>query len=150
VAQSPANVLVHLIFSTKHRHPWIRPEVRSELHRYVAGICRKQGCPALDVGGTEDHVHILFSLSRTVTISKLDEEVKTGSSKWIKSKGQEYADFAWQGGYGAFSIGQSGVEAARRYIGRQEEHHRKVSFQDEFRAFLRKYGVAYDEGYVWD
>jgi len=150
VAQSLANVLVHLIFSRKHRRPWIRPEVRSELHRYLAGICRTQGCPAWDVGGTEDHVHILFALSRTVTISKLDGEVKTGSSKWIKTKGQEYSDFAWQGGYGAFSIGQSGVAAARAYIARQEEHHRKVTFQEEFRAFLRKYGVEFDERYVWD
>jgi len=149
MAQSLSNVLVHLVFSTKNRHPWIRAEVRSELHRYLAGVCRKQGCPPLDVGGTGDHVHILFSLSRTLTVSRLDEEVKTSSSKWIKTKGPEYADFAWQGGYGAFSIGQSGVPAARAYIAGQEEHHKKLTFQEEFRAFLRKYGVEFDERYVW-
>jgi len=150
MAQSLANVLVHLVFSTKNRRPLIRPEVEHELHTYLAAVCREMGCPTLDVGGTEDHVHILFSLSRTVTLSKLDEEVKKRSSKWIKTKGEPFADFAWQAGYGAFSIGQSGVAGVKQYIASQKEHHRKVSFQEELRAFLRRYQVEFDERYLWE
>jgi putative transposase len=150
MAQSLANVLVHLVFSTKNRRPLIRPEVEHELHPYLAAVCREMGCPALDVGGTEDHVHILFSLSRTVTLSKLDEEVKKRSSKWIKTKAEGYADFAWQAGYGAFSIGQSGVAGVKQYIAEQKEHHRKVSFQEELRALLRRYQVEFDERYLWE
>ncbi|HUT32909.1 MAG TPA: IS200/IS605 family transposase [Planctomycetota bacterium] len=150
MAQSLANVLIHLIFSTKNRCPLIRPEVEHELHAYLAAVCREMGCPALDVGGTEDHVHMLFSLSRTVTLSKLDEEVKKRSSKWIKTKGEAFADFAWQAGYGAFSIGQSGVAGVKQYIAGQKDHHRKVSFQEELRAFLRRYQVGFDERHLWD
>jgi len=148
--QSLASVLVHLIFSTNHRIPYIRAEVEPDLHPYLAGICRNLGSPSLDIGGAEDHVHILFSLSRTITISKFVEEVKTGSSVWIKTKGDEFREFAWQGGYGAFSIGQSGVTDLKRYLASQKEHHRTFSFQDEFRLFLRKYNTEYDERYVWD
>ncbi|MBL7224304.1 MAG: IS200/IS605 family transposase [Candidatus Brocadiae bacterium] len=150
MAQSLANILVHLIFSTKNRLPLIRPEVEHELHAYLAAVCREMDCPALDAGGTEDHVHILLSLSRTVTLSSLVEEVKKRSSKWIKTKGEAFAEFAWQAGYGAFSIGQSGVGRVKQYIAKQKEHHRKVSFQDELRAFLRRYQVEFDERYLWD
>jgi len=114
------------------------------------GTCRGLGCPAHELGGTDDHVHIFFSLSRTITVAKVVEEVKKNSSKWIKTRGDAYRDFAWQSGYGVFSIGQSGFDALRRYIQDQKEHHHQVSFQDEFRALCRRYGVEIDERYVWD
>jgi len=148
--QSLANVLVHLIFSTKNRVPLIEPEIEVELFPYLAAACRAQGCPAQKVGGTNDHIHIVCSLSRTITIAKLIEEIKTSSSKWIKTKGNRYAKFAWQGGYGAFSIGQSQLVDLKRYIVNQREHHRHKTFQEEFREFLKRYGVEFDERYVWD
>jgi putative transposase len=150
MSQSLACVLVHLVFSTKHRQPWIRTEIEGELHPYLATTFRSLECPTLTLNGTEDHVHILFRLGRKISLAKVVEEIKTSSSKWIKTKGPSYKGFSWQNGYGAFSIGQSGVEALKKYIANQKEHHRKKTFQDELQAFLRKYGVEYDERYVWD
>jgi len=108
------------------------------------------GCPSHKVGGADDHIHIACSLSRTITIAKLIEEIKTSSSKWIKTKGNKFGMFAWQGGYGAFSIGQSQLDDLRGYIANQRQHHERVSFQDEFRKLCEKYGVPIDERYVWD
>lgn len=150
MAQSLANVLLHLVFSTKGRRDWIDPEIEAELFPYLATVCRELGCPAIKVGGASDHVHIACSLSRTVSMSKLLEQIKASSSKWIKTKGTKYRDFAWQNGYGAFSIGQSQVEDLKRYIANQREHHRRETFQDEFRKFLQRYQVVFDERYVWD
>ena len=116
----------------------------------MASIFKAMKSPALIINGTSDHIHTLFSLSRVVTIASLVEEVKTESSKWIKTKGKQFRNFHWQSGYGAFSIGQSQVPTVKRYITRQKEHHRRVSFQDEYRKFLNVYGVEYDERYVWD
>ena len=147
--QSLSNVLVHLTFSTKDRRPDIDGAVEAELHRYLGSVCGKLGCQSLGVGGTVDHVHICFRLSRTVTIAGLVEEVKKRSSKWIKTRGERYRLFTWQSGYGAFSIGQSSLEALQRYIATQKEHHRERDFQAEFRALVEKYGVEYDERYVW-
>jgi putative transposase len=148
--QSLANVILHIVFSTKHRHPFIDAPVEELLHKYLGGICRELGCPSHAIGGVEDHVHVACSLSRTLAISKLVEELKTGSSKWMKSKGARYGEFAWQNGYGAFSVGQSQLEDLRRYIGNQRQHHQAASFQDEYRCLLRKYDVDFDERYVWD
>lgn len=148
--QSHAAVLIHLVFSTKSREPFIRPAVETELHPYMAATLRNFGCPSLALNGTANHVHILFRLSRTRTIADVVEEVKKASSKWIKSKDSAFANFHWQGGYGAFSIGESGVPALRRYIANQKEHHRTRTFQDELRLFFCKYGIEYDERYVWD
>ena len=148
--QSFSVVLLHIVFSTKNRAPIIRRDVESDLHAFLGGITRDCGCVALDIGGTEDHVHLLCSLSRTITIASLVEDVKTRSSKWLKTKGKSYGQFHWQNGYGAFSIGKSQEGALKRYIARQKEHHKRVSFQDEFRTILRKYVVQWDERYVWD
>ncbi len=148
--QSLARILVHIIFSTKHRQPLIKPEVENQLFSYMASIFRATDSPALAINGTEDHVHILCSLSRKMTLSDLLEEVKKGSSKWIKTKGAAYKNFYWQNGYGAFSIGESGIEALKKYIADQKEHHRKKTFQEEFRAFLKLYNIEYDKRYVWD
>jgi REP element-mobilizing transposase RayT len=148
--QSLANILLHVIFSTKNRVAFIDPEIESELFPYLASICRVCNSPAQAVGGTENHVHIACSLSRTVTLSKLLEEVKRSSSKWIKTKGPKFGSFAWQNGYGAFSIGQSQLGALKGYIAGQREHHRVKTFQEEFREFLKRYQIPYDERYVWD
>ncbi|MDZ7288596.1 MAG: IS200/IS605 family transposase [candidate division KSB1 bacterium] len=148
--QSLSKILVHVIFSTKHRQPLIRPEIETELFKYMASICREYESPALIINGTVDHVHILLSLSRKIALSDLLEKVKKSSSKWIKTKGAFYENFYWQNGYGAFSIGQSGVEAVKEYIAKQKERHRKKTFQEEYRAFLKKYQIEYDERYVWD
>jgi REP element-mobilizing transposase RayT len=150
MAQSLSSVLIHLVFSTKNREPFLTPEIETELHPYLATVF--QGCksPSLLVGGDRDHIHALFALSRTWTLADVVEEVKTNSSKWIKTKGSEFRAFHWQSGYGAFSIGQSQVGRVKQYIANQKEHHRRRSFQDEFRGLLRKYEIDYDEKYVWD
>jgi putative transposase len=146
-----SKILVHAVFSTKERRPLLRDKVlREELHRYIGGILSHQECQPIMVGGVEDHVHLLCALSRTLPASELVKEVKRGSSLWIKEKGVEWRDFSWQSGYGIFSIGFSQIESVRAYIARQEEHHRKVSFQSEFRQLLKRYQIEFDERYVWD
>jgi REP element-mobilizing transposase RayT len=147
--QSLSKVLVHIIFSTKHREPFIGPEIRPRLHAYLVGILDNLKSPSLQTGGVADHVHILFALGRTISQADLVEEVKKSSSKWMKAEGG-VARFTWQAGYGTFSIGESQADTVIHYIQNQEEHHRKVTFQEEFRKFLEKYKVAYDERYVWD
>ena len=146
--QSLSNILVHVIFSTRGRVGLIEPNVEDELWRYLAATCTATACPARKVGGTADHVHVLCSLGRTVAVADLIEEIKKSSSKWMKTKG--VPAFAWQNGYGAFSIGQSQLDGVVAYIAGQKEHHRDRTFQEEFRGFLRKYRVSYDERYVWD
>src|SRR2546423_14884068 len=150
MTQSLSSVLFHLVFSTKNREPFITPAVEMELHPYAAAIFRELKSPSLAIDGTGDHIHILFSLTRTITIASLVEEVKTSTSKWIKTKGREFRTFHWQNGYGAFSIGQSNVETLKRYIHNQKSHHRRITLQDEYRKFLTSYGIEYDERYVWD
>ena len=150
MAQSLSSILIHLVFSTKNREPFITPAIETELHPYMAKIFCELKSPSLAIDGTSDHLHILFSLGRVIKVADLVEEVKTASSKWIKTKGQEFKSFHWQKGYGAFSIGQSNVTALKRYIRNQKQHHVRITFQDEYRKFLRSYGIEYDERYVWD
>jgi REP element-mobilizing transposase RayT len=150
MSQSLSSVLIHLVFSTKNREPFITPAIETELYPYMATILRELKFPSLAIDGTADHVHILFSMARTVTIADIVEEVKTGTSKWIKTKGREFRNFHWQRGYGAFSIGQSNVASLKQYIRNQKEHHKLVTFQDEYRKFLKAYGIDYDEKYVWE
>ena len=148
MAQSLSNILLHIVFSTKYRAPIITAEHEDQLWRYLTGACHELGCHAHRIGGMADHVHLLCGLARTVPVSKLIEQLKRPASKWMKTRG--VPDFAWQNGYGAFSIGQSQFDDVAGYIARQKEHHRRMTFQEEFRAFLKRYRVDYDEHYVWD
>ena len=149
--QSLAKILVHTVFSTKERRPFLRDvSVREELHRYLGGILNQLECQPIIVGGVADHVHLLACLSRTCPVAEMVKELKRGSSLWIKQRDCALDDFAWQAGYGVFSIGFSQIEATRRYVAEQERHHRKCTFQDELRRLLDRYQVAYDERYVWD
>ena len=142
--QSLVRLYVHIVFSTKNRHPFLTDQtLRQELHAYLAGAGKNLGSPSLIVGGVEDHVHILCYLGKIQPISELVKELKRTSSKWAKSKG--LPAFYWQRGYGAFSVSPSHLHALKIYIAAQEEHHKKESFQDEFRRLLRKYGLEWDE-----
>ncbi|HEV7226706.1 MAG TPA: IS200/IS605 family transposase [Pirellulales bacterium] len=149
--QSLAQIYLHIVFSTKERRPFLQDRsIRDEMHAYLGGVCNNLGCPILRVGGVADHVHLLCRFGRTITVADLVQELKRESSKWAKTKSDSLRDFHWQNGYGAFSISPGHVESVRSYIANQEEHHRIVTFQDEFRRSLAKYGVEYDERYVWD
>ena len=151
MAQSLARLWIHLIFSTKDRFPFLSGKsIRADMHAYLATVLRKHECETLLVGGMEDHVHALFALSRNYSIATVVKEIKRTSSSWIKGISPRQAKFHWQGGYGAFSVSQSHLNQVINYIERQEQHHRRVSFQDEYRAFRKKYGIEYDERYVWD
>ncbi len=145
--QSHASVLLHLVFSTANRAPLIPAEVKPELHRYLGGTAKDLGCPVICVGGTQDHVHMLVRLGRTVAVSELLQKVKSNSSAWMKPHSP---GFAWQAGYGAFSFGEERLGALIHYVDTQEEHHRKVSFQEEYLNILREHGLEWDERYVWD
>jgi len=149
--QSLANVLVHIIFSTKNRYPFLADkDIRNKMHAYLGGTSKNLGCSIIAVGGVADHVHILCTLPRDKSISEIIREIKRSSSKWVKAQGNILTKFAWQNGYGIFSVGKSEVERTKKYILNQEEHHRKKGFQNEFREFLKKYKIEYDERYVWD
>jgi REP element-mobilizing transposase RayT len=148
--QSLALVIVHLIFSTKNREALLGAEIRPKLFAYLATVARNEGCECHRVGGVADHVNLAIGLSRTVTIGNLVEELKTSTSKWLKGESPQLAGFGWQRGYGAFSVGPKDLAALCDYIDAQETHHATRSFQDEYRGFLMKYGVAFDERYVWD
>ncbi len=151
MSQSLVKNYLHLVFSTKHRNAWLPAECRSKLYAYQSGILKKLESPVIEINGVEDHVHILFLLSKNHAMKEIAEEVKKGSSKWMKTpEGNNNDNFYWQGGYGAFSVSQSKVEAVKKYIQNQEQHHRKVSFQDELRELFRLHDVEFDERYVWD
>jgi len=151
VPQSLAQVYLHIVFSTKERRPFLDdPTPRDEMHKILGAECNKLDCPVLSVGGVADHAHILCRLGRTISIADLVKETKRESTQWVKQKWIRLGEFHWQAGYGAFSISPAHVEAVRAYVANQQEHHRQESFQDEFRRLLTKYGLEWDERYVWD
>jgi len=143
--QSLSLVIVHVIFSTKERRPFIATQTRPKLHTYLAAVARTAGCEAYRVGGIADHVHLAIRLSRTITIAEPVETLKTASSKWLKTQTPELALFSWQRGYGCFSVGPKDLEALIAYIDDQEVHHQTRTFEDEFRMFLKKYAIEHDE-----
>jgi len=150
--QSLAKVIVHIVYSTKHRQPWLDdPVFRSDLYAYNATILKTEvDSPAILINGVEDHIHILCLLSRKYAIKDVVQKSKTETSKWIKKQGTMRDEFHWQAGYGIFSVSQSNVEQVKRYITNQEEHHKRMSFQDEFREICKRHGIVIDERYVWD
>lgn len=150
MSQSLARNYMHIVFSTKYRQPLILPAIEKELYSYLGGMCNKFDCQPLKIGGDIDHVHIFCMLSKKIALMKLLEEVKSHSSKWIKTKGEEYSNFYWQDGYGGFSVSPRHVDQVIAYIDNQKEHHRKKTFQEEYRVILKRYKIEYDERYVWD
>ena len=148
--QSLVKNLVHLVYTTKERRAWLPTEHREGLFAYQAGIFRELESPAVIIGGVEDHVHALFSLSKNFALKKIVEEVKKSSSKWMKQNGPRNGLFHWQAGYAAFSVSVSNLEQVQRYIEKQEEHHKQLSFQDELRALFERHEIEFDERYVWD
>jgi putative transposase len=150
MAQSLAKIYVHLIFSTKNRERTIPDHLRPTLHSYMGGILNEQGCTPVEINTEPDHAHALFILSRTVALSEVVGNLKKGATNWLHEQSLDLKGFYWQNGYGAFSVSQSAVENVREYIRNQREHHKKVTFQDELRAFLKRYEIEFDERYVWD
>ncbi len=151
MSQSLVKNLIHIIYSTKGRYPFLEDaKIRGEMHAFLKSSCDGMKCPALKVGGSIDHVHILCHLSKNIVGAKLVGEIKRSSSVWMKSKGVEYVDFFWQGGYAYFSVSPKDTKSVIDYIGRQIVHHKQLSFKDELKIFLKKYDVEYDEQYLWD
>lgn len=149
MAQTLGFVLIHIVFSTKDRHPWLTESVRPDLHAYLATVARNAGCECYRVGGVADHVHLAIRLSRIVTVARLVEDLKTSASRWLKTQGPGLRNFAWQTGYGVFSVSPTDLGALTAYIDSQEAHHAKQTFEDEFRKFLKRYGIEWDEQYIW-
>ena len=150
MAQTLVKLYVHLIFSTKNRADMILPAIENELFSYIGGIGNNNDSKLIAAGGTKNHIHLLVSMSKNIKLSVLVGDIKRDSSKWIKTKGDLYHAFQWQDGYGAFSVGYTQIEAVKKYISNQKTHHARVNFEDEFRYFLDKYKVDYDERYVWN
>jgi REP element-mobilizing transposase RayT len=140
----------HCIFSAKERKPLITPELQERLWSYIGGIARSNKMKAIAIGGVEDHIHILLSIPASIALAKALQLIKTNSSKWVHEEFPHLEVFGWQEGYGAFSIGKSQVDATVSYIQNQAEHHRKVTFKQEFLAFLDKHEIEYDLRYLWD
>lgn len=150
--QSVDTIYLHLVFSTKNREPWLVGDHLSAMHRYLATVSRDLNAPAVQVGGVADHVHLLTRFPRTLTVAEWVNKLKSNSSRWFKEQSatRDHAGFAWQKGYGVFSISVTHVDAAKAYIEHQEAHHKKITFQDEYRDLMNKHGIEFDERYVWD
>ncbi len=150
MAQTLVKIYIHIVFSTKNRDDLILPEIEKELFAYIGGVLRKHGSILLAANGTANHIHLLISQSKNICLSDLLRELKKASSLWIKTKDARFGNFKWQAGFGAFSIGHSQIETVKNYIGRQKEHHRAELFENEYRKFLRKYEIEFDERYFLD
>lgn len=150
MSQSLADIIVHIVFSTKERHPWIQSEIEPELYAYMSATCRNLDCHIIQINGMPDHIHVLALLGRTITLSKLISEMKSSSSRWIKTKGNQYSKFAWQSGYGAFSVSRPNLNGAMKYLTKQKEHHKTIPFKEELLTMLKRAQIKYDESYLWD
>lgn len=150
MAQSLADITIHIVFSTKERKPWIGVQYEQEIHAYICGICRNLECPVITINGVEDHIHLLLSLGRTITLSKLINEIKSNSSRWIRAKDRKLSEFSWQSGYGAFSVSRPQISGAVKYIEKQKEHHKTQTYKDELLTMLKMSRMQYDEKFLWD
>jgi REP element-mobilizing transposase RayT len=149
MAQTLVKLYVHLVFSTKHRLPFIDPAVQDRLHGYMTGIVKNRDSKLVRIGGVEDHVHMLVLLSKNEPLADLLEHVKKDSSRWIKQQGSQFADFHWQDGYSGFSVSESGVQRCIEYINNQRQHHTRLTFKEELVILLKKHGMEYDERHLW-
>ena len=150
MGQSLVQIYVHVIFSTKSRRPFLKDNaLRNDLSGYIAGICKNKSCPALIINGVEDHLHLLCRLGKTIEISKFIQSIKRSSNEWVKENSR-LKNFYWQNGYGAFSISPGHIDGLTEYIRDQEAHHRRETFQEEFRRICKRYGVELDERYAWE
>jgi putative transposase len=150
MGQSLSNILTHIIFSTKDRQSFIHDRIELRLYAYIKTICQDHECHLLQIGGTSNHIHLFVNLSRKQALSKFVNEIKSHSSRWIKTIDNDSQNFAWQSGYGAFSVGQLEYQKVIDYISNQKEHHKVISFQEEYLRFLKIYGMKYDEKYLWE
>ncbi len=148
MSQSFVQFYAHIVFHTKNNMQLIRPEIEVELYSYLGGILKNYKSNPIQIGGTSDHIHILCTLPKTMAPADLVEEIKKSSSKWIKTKGEKYLNFYWQDGYGGFSVSSSGLEAVKKYILTQKEHHKKLSVIDEYKNLLDAYGIHYEDRYL--
>ena len=149
MSQSLSKLYVHLIFHVKNNIGLIRAEDEKELYAYMGGVIKSSNSIPVTINGTEDHVHVLCIMSKNISLSDLMEDIKKNSSRWIKTKGTHYQNFAWQGGYAGFSVSQSKVDVVSRYIDNQKEHHKHQTFREEYIQFLKEYGIEYNEDYLW-
>lgn len=149
MSQSLSKLYVHIVFHTKYNQPLIQPEVEKELYAYIGGIIKENQSVPIRINGVADHIHILATMSKNIALAKFVEEIKRNSSRWIKSKGKGYENFAWQGGYGGFSVSPSVLDRVKRYIENQKEHHKKITFKDEYLQFLTEHGISFDEDHLW-
>jgi putative transposase len=149
MAQTLVKLYAHIIFSTKHRADLILPEIENDLFAYIGGIANNNNSKLIAANGTKNHIHLLISISKNIALSEFVGDIKRDSSKWIKTKDNSYRNFQWQDGYGAFSVGYTQIDDVKKYIANQKEHHAKINFEDEFRYFLKKYNVEFEERYVW-
>jgi len=150
VSATFTNLLYHIVFSTKHRQPLITTTLKEELYKYMGGIIRGEGGTLLEIGGTPDHIHLLARFKADQSVAHMLQLIKANSSKWANEQPQQNSRFAWQIGYAAFSVSESQAPSVKDYVQRQEDHHRRNSFQEELLALLRKHAIDYDERYVWD
>lgn len=148
--QSLAKVYLHLVFSTKNRERVLADEDQIDLHAYMGGILKGMDCVPIEINSEPDHLHVLFLMGRTKTISDVVAAVKRGATDWLRARSPRYAGFHWQSGYGIFSVSQSAVETVRSYICNQREHHQVRTFQEEYRTMLQKHSMEFDERYVWE
>jgi REP element-mobilizing transposase RayT len=149
MAQSLAKIVVHIVYGTKNREPFLSKNIRATLYAYTIGILNNQHCITLAINGVEDHVHILVIVSKNIAVAKMVEEIKRGTSRWLKTQGTTFNGFSWQGGYGAFSVSESQIPKVIEYINNQEQHHQKLSYQEELRTLLKKQHIEFDEQYLW-
>ena len=149
MAQSLSKLYVHIIFHVKDEKIFIRQEDAKELYAYMGGIIKNSSSIPIKINGTENHVHVLAIMSKNITLANFLEEIKKNSSRWVKTKGTHYKYFAWQGGYSGYSVSQSKVSVVSNYIEKQKEHHKKLSFKEEYLRFLQEYDVNFDEKYLW-
>ena len=150
MAGTYTQLLAHVVYSTKHRQPVIKPAMREALYQHIGGIIHNKKATKLEIGGTADHLHLLIQLHQENAVADLVRDIKANSSAWIHEQFPAMRDFAWQAGYGAFTVSHSMRDVVERYVRNQEEHHRKRTFQEEFLEFLRRHEIAYDERYIWD